>query len=509
VLAGRLSEDPRRRVAMLEAGGEARHPAIHIPAGIVRLIGNPAYDWAHLAEPDPSRAGKVDLWPAGRVLGGSSSINGMLWVRGAAADFDRWAAFGNPGWDHQSLLPLMQSLETSALAGITRGRDGPQHVQPLRSTHSLAPAFIAAAQAAGLPFNPDYNGETQRGVSPPQLSQRGGARWSAADAFLTPARKRPNLTLLTGAHVTRLRLEGRRVTGVEYRRAGQLHTASATETVLSAGSLATPLILMRSGVGPADHLGDHGIEVQAHLPAVGANLTEHPNANMSWDVRTRTYNQETTPLRMALSLARWLLGRRGPATSPYPHAVAFFPSTAGALEDDIQLMFGPFAFSFSPAGVVPYTGPAVTVVAALNHPRTRGRLRLRSPDPEAPPVIDHALLSDPHDRERLIAACRFVRTIFAQEPLASAVLGERLPGPACQSDADWEAHLAATTFLGYHPCGTCAMTPDGVVGPDLRVHGIAGLRIADASIMPSPIAGNTNAATMLIGAKAAALIAER
>jgi choline dehydrogenase len=507
-LAARLSENPRCRVALLEAGGADRDPAIHIPAGIVRLIGNPAVDWAHLAAPDASRDGKVDLWPAGKVLGGSSSINGMLFVRGARADFDGWAAAGNPGWAFDDLLPLFRRMENSPQGGQWRGGLGPLHVGPLRSVHPLAEAFIAACQASGLPYNPDYNGETQEGVSAPQVTQRNGARWSTARAYLGPAASRPNLAILTRAEAECILLEAGRATGVRYRRGDQLHEVhAAREVILSAGSLASPRLLMLSGIGPGDELSHHGISVRHEAPGVGHNLAEHPNANLSWDVRQRTYNMETSGPRMALALARWLFTRRGPATSPYPHGVAFFRSTPAAPLPDIQLMFGPFAFGFSPEGIVPYTKPAVTIVAALNYPKGRGRLRLRSAHPHDKPLIEHQLLGHPEDRARLVAACKQVRAIFAQPEIAQHLVGERLPGPACTSDEDWEAHLRATTFLGYHPIGTCAMGPDGVVDAQLRVRGVGALRVADASIMPSPISGNTNAASIMIGEKAAQLLA--
>ncbi|MFZ4690350.1 MAG: GMC family oxidoreductase, partial [Polymorphobacter sp.] len=274
-----------------------------------------------------------------------------------------------------------------------------------------------------------------------------------------------------------------------------------------AGALASPKLLMLSGIGPGAELARHGIPLLHDAPGVGANLGEHPNANMSWDVDQHTYNMDANGPRMAWALLRWVLTRRGPATSPYPHGVAFFRSSPDVPSPDIQLMFGPFAFAFSPEGVVPYRRPAVTVVAALNYPRARGRLTLRSADPRDRPLIDHQLLGDPHDVERLVKACRFVRTIMAQEPIAAAIRRERLPGPACETDADWEAHLRATTFLGYHPVGTCAMGPAGVVDDRLRVRGVTGLRVADASIIPAPISGNTNAAAIMIGEKAADLVA--
>ena len=506
-LAARLSEDPRRRVLLLEAGGRDRDPAIHIPAGIVRLIGNPRVDWGHLAAPDASRGGTVDLWPAGKVLGGSSSINGMLFVRGAPADFDGWTTARNHGWGYGDVLPYFRRMETSPIGGQWRGSLGPMHVGPLRSLHPLGQAFVAAAVAAGLDDNADYNGATQEGAALPQVTQHKGMRWSAARAYLGMAAGRKNLEIITGADVQRVIISEGRASGVAFRRGGRDEQAMAGEIVLSAGALASPKLLMLSGIGPGEELQRHGIKVEVAAEGVGRNLAEHPNANMSWDVGQHTYNMDATGPRMALALARWLLTRRGPATSPYPHGVAFFRSSPELATPDIQLMFGPFAFAFSPDGVVPYRKPAVTVVAALNYPRARGRLTLRSANPADPPLIDHQLLGDAHDVERLVRACRFVRAIMAQAPIRDALRTERLPGPACHSDEDWAAHLRATTFLGYHPVGTCAMGPDGVVDHQLRVRGLAGLRVADASIIPTPISGNTNAAAMMIGEKAADLIA--
>jgi choline dehydrogenase len=492
-------------VLLLEAGGNDGDPVLTIPAGIVRVIGNPRFDWTRLAEPDPSRGGKVDLWPAGKVLGGSSAINGMLWVRGARQDFNAWAALGSPGWDWASVAPAFRRAE--AWAGPPsqdRGALGPQNVQPLRTTHPLAAGFIAACEAAGLPFNPDYNGATQDGVSPPQASQRRGARASAA-AYLRAARGRANLRVETDAVATRLLFDGRRAAGVAYRQRGAPHEAHAATVWLCAGAIGTPALLMRSGVGPSADLAALGIAPVLDAPQVGANLAEHPNANMSWDVAGRTYNQYGRGWRRAQALAQWALVRRGPATSPYPHAVAFYRSDPALAAPDMQLMFGPFAFAFTEDGVVPHPGAAVTVVAALNRPRARGRVRLRSASPDASPVIEHALLGDPDDVAKLVAAGRFVRAIMARWPRADEIRAERLPGRAVQSDADWVAYLRATTFLGYHPCGTCRMAPDGVVDERLRVRGFEGLRVADASIMPLPISGNTNAAAIMIGERAAEL----
>ncbi|MEH6552279.1 MAG: GMC family oxidoreductase N-terminal domain-containing protein [Pseudomonadales bacterium] len=507
-IAARLAEKEKFTVLLLEAGGTDWNPLVHIPAGVVGLIGNKSYDWAHLAEPDASRGDLVDLWPAGKVLGGSSSINGMLFVRGNSRDYDEWAANGNPGWSYSEVLPYFRKLESTEFGeDSTRGRDGPLHVQPLRTKHCMSEPFERAATEAGLAYNPDYNGETQDGVGSPQVTQRTGLRWSAKRAYLS--KKRKNLTTVTRAEVERIIIEDQRAVGVVYQRGNaKIEVRARREVILSAGALASPKLLMLSGIGPADDLKEHGIDVVVDASGVGANLMDHPNANMSWDVKPRTYNVEVTSWRAPFHALNWLLRRRGPVTSPYPHVVAFFKSSPELESPDIQLMFGPFAFAFSPEGVVPYKRPAVTVVATLNYPKARGRLRLSSAAANAPPVIEHQLLAEEEDIRRLTLAGRFVRKIFESPALGEDVIGERLPGLSTSSDSEWDAYLRTSTFLGYHPCGTCAMGPTGVVDERLRVRGIKGLRVADASIMPSPISGNTNAATIMIGEKAADLIIE-
>jgi choline dehydrogenase len=510
VLANRLSEDANVRVLLLEAGGRDWSPFIHVPAAIVRAIGNPALDWRHLAEPDPSRGGKVDLWPAGKTLGGSSSINGMLFVRGAAADYDRWAAMGHAGWSYAEVLPYFRKLES--MAGATdqwRGTHGPQRVEPLRTLHPLAEPFIAAAQAAGLPFNPDYNGEHQEGVAYPQATQKRGVRYSAARGYLWPTRNRANLRIITNAQAQNLVFEGKRCVGVRFAQDGAVHTVRARrEVIVSSGAMGSPKLLMLSGIGPADHLRTHGIDVVQASAHVGRNLQEHPNANMSFGVTKRTYNVEVNSPRMALHVLNWLFFGRGPATSPYPHAVGFFKSSPQEPVPDIQMMFGPFAFSFTPEGVTPYLKPAVTAVLCKSYPRNRGTLELRSSNANDAPLIKHSLLEHEEDRRDLTAACRFVRRIFASGPIARYVTEERLPGADVQTDAEWDAYLRQTTFLGYHPIGTCRMgsTTDGVVDAQLRVHGVQGLRVVDASVFPHHVSGNTNGPVLMVAERAADFI---
>jgi choline dehydrogenase len=510
VLAKRLSADSRARVLLLEAGGSDRSPIVQIPAGIIHAIGNPRFDWCHLADPDPSRNGTVDLWPAGKTLGGSSSINGMLWVRGAAADFDRWAALGNHGWSHGDIAGYFRRAEQTAFGDpAVRGRDGPMRISPLRTTHPLAAAFMSAAASCGIEVNADYNGLEQDGVSAPQLTQHFGRRWSAARGYLDPVRTRPNLRIETRVTVESLLFEGRRCKGVRARRGdGTTVDYSAAVVVVSAGALGSPTLLLRSGIGPAADLRALGIAVVADRPDVGRNLQEHANSMVSADVNVSTYNVENTGWRAAFHLLRWLLTRRGPVSSPYPHAVAFVRSTSSEAVPDLQMLFGPFAFGFDDRGVVPYDKPAVTLVVNACRPRARGRVRLRSPACDSPPRIEHQLLADAEDLRLQLIGARLARRVLANEAFKPFVIGERLPGPAIQTDAQWVEYLRRTTSLGYHPVGTCRMgvDQDAVVSPELKVYGVDNLRVVDASIMPSLVGANTNAATIMIAEKAADLL---
>jgi len=511
VLANRLSEDGRSRVALLEAGGSDSSLLVRVPAAIVKLIGNRRYDWGFSVEPDPTRHGRSDYWPAGKVLGGSSSINGMLYVRGARSDFDAWAEAGNEGWAFADIAHCFTRLEACAFpAGEGRGREGPQVIDTLRTVHPLAAKFTAAARAAGLPDNPDYNGGTQEGIGPPQLTQKRGRRWSAADGYLRPARGRENLTVLTRAQATGIVFEGRRAVGVRYVRKGREEIARAgAEVILSAGALQSPKLLMLSGIGPAGHLAGHGIAPLIDQAHVGANLMEHPSSQLSFAVDTRTFNQEINSARVALHGLNWLLRRRGPATSPYPHAVGFFRSGGGTNRPDIQLMFGPFGFELTSEGVTPSKKPMVTLVVGLSYARSTGTLALRSPDWREPPRIALDMLSDPRDVADLTAASRLARKIMQQGAIAPHVRGEIAPGDEVASDDEWEDYLRRTTDPTYHPVGTCRMARDaheGVVDPRLRVHGADGLRVVDASVFPAHVSGNTNGAVMMVAERASDFI---
>ncbi|MBK6598963.1 MAG: GMC family oxidoreductase N-terminal domain-containing protein [Proteobacteria bacterium] len=510
VLANRLSADKNVRVLLLEAGGSDRSPYIQIPAALIKAVGNPQFDWCHTAEPDGSRFDKVDLWPAGKTLGGSSSINGMLFVRGARTDFDGWAALGNNGWSYDDVLPHFKSLERSEVGDpAMRGKAGPLHVSRLRTTHPLAAVFMRAAAECGLAHNPDYNGIDQAGASPPQVTQLRGRRMSSARAFLDPVRSRSNLHITTHAQVTKLVLEQGRCVGVEVNSGGRaIRHKVRREVLLAAGTLGSPKILMLSGIGPGRDLQAHGITTLLDSAEVGANLREHANSLVCADVNVPTYNAEMASYRLALHLANWLVFRRGPATSPYPHGVAFVRSRPEEPQLDLQLLFGPFAFGFDERGIVPYAKPAVSLVINACRPNAKGRVRLRSADPAAAPVIEHRMFTDSEDLRRQVAGGRLARQMLQSAAFRPYLLREFLPGNGVETDADWEQAIRRTSFLGYHPIGTCRMGVDdqAVVTPELIVRGVAGLRVVDASIMPTHIAANTNAATMMIAEKAAAMI---
>ena len=502
---------PTETVLLLEAGGRDFSPFIHVPAAIIKAMGNPSLDWMNMAEPDQSRNGKVDLWPAGKVLGGSSSINGMLYVRGQAHDYNRWAENGCAGWAYGDLLPVFKRLEQTLIGDhAVRGRIGPVNVDHLRTTHPLAHVFIEAAKESGIPFNEDYNGVEQLGVAYSQVTQSRGWRYHAARAYLWPGKKPRNLKIMTRAMVTNLTFDGSRCNGVRYLKGTSVKTAKAGASVtISAGTLSTPKILMLSGIGPKEDLKNHGIDVRHNAPGVGQNLQEHPEGMVSIEVNQSTYNTEINSWKIILHAANWLLFGRGPATSPYPHAVAFTKSNPAQNFADLQIQLGPYAFSFDENGVIPHDKPAISAAINIAYPKTRGTVRLKSNDPLASPIITHNLFDNEEDLVKLIKGCRSVRQLLSGPAFAQHRTAELLPGEDVQSDDEWAAFLRKTAFLGYHVVGTCRMgsDSDSVVTPDLKVRGVDGLRVADASIMPDLISGNTNATAMMIGEKAADLIA--
>lgn len=508
VLARRLSEDARVRVLLLEAGGEARHPNVLIPAWSTKLVGNPRWDWRYATQPDRSRGGRADVWPAGKVLGGGSSVNGMVYLRGHSTDYDDWAAAGNAGWSYRDCLPYFVRAERNdQFDGEFHGRTGPQGVSSLRVTHPLNGLFVQSCEAAGLTFNPDCNGADQEGVGPMQATQRGGLRDGTARAYLAPARRRANLDVLTGAIAHCVLFEGSRAVGVQYRRdAGPCTARAAREVLVCAGSLASPKLLMLSGLGPAVSLAAHGITCRVDLPGVGRNLQEHPGVLINYRLTVPTLGRTVhSRWRLALAGLQYGLRRSGPASSPVAHVVGYLKTDASLERPNIQLHFAPFAYHFDTDRVIVARDNRVGVALNVCRPGSRGSLELSSGDPEAPPIIRHELLGSSEDAHQLIAAGRFIRRVFAAPPLASLCDAETEPGNGVESQAQWENFLSASSFPMYHPAGTCRMGPDSqsVVDQDLRVRGVHGLRVIDASIMPTLVAANTNAPVIMIAEKAA------
>jgi choline dehydrogenase len=520
VLANRLSEDPDVRVLLLEAGGRDLSPYIHFPAGFYKL--KPKYNWWYEPEPDPSVNGRVEHWPAGRVLGGSSSINATTWTRGHRADFDLWAASGCEGWDYASVLPYYRRCETFAGgADDFRGGSGPQHVMYTGIKHPLTEAFIQSAQQRGMPYVRDLNGAKQEGVSHQQVSQRRGLRDSTASAYLRPARRRANLTVLTNAVVTRVVIEGGRAIGVEHIAGNQPVICHAErEVIVSGGSIASPKLLLLSGVGPADDLRAHGIGVASDVPGVGRNLQDHVVAGFVYRVNVPTLNTELNLKGFIKHGLEFVLRGGGGVTAAGSSAVGFMKLADDHARPDIEINFRPVAVSkvapkrrssSAPVGfsdIKPMKIAAVQSSVWLCHPAARGTVSLRSADPTDRPVIRHSLLGEPADVKTLVAGCEVLREIFAQDAFRPYVRGELTPGPDVRTEQDLEAFLTKSARHGHHAVGSCAMgdDADSVVDPQLRVRGVEHLRVVDASVMPSLITGHTNAPTVMIAERAADLI---
>lgn len=509
VLASRLSADPGRRVLLLEAGGWDRSPLIRIPAGTYRIPRR--YHWSYAAAPDASRGGKGDTFAAGKVLGGGSSVNMTLWVRGERSDFDGWRDAGCPGWGYDDVLPYFKRSETFAGGESEyRGGSGPVAVRPVPLRLEVIDDFLAAAEEAGHAPNPDYNGERQQGVSRAQVSQRRGWRSSTARAYLAPARKRPNLTIRTSALVTRIAVNRGRATGVEYQHDGQQHFARAAgEVVLSAGAIASPRLLMLSGIGPAGHLREHGIDVCLDSPGVGANLQDHAYGMLTYATTAGTLGEELRPRRALRHAADFAVRGQGALTVAGGVAVVF-SQVAGDHPTEAEIILMPIGLSFEGDHHDIHsvrTAPGVMVYPSYVHPTSRGSIRLSASSPAAPPVISHELVSGA-DMQALIAACQEARGIFRTTVMKARPTTETLPGDTVQTAEQWTEYLRTFAFRPHHPAGTCRMGSDNsaVVDPQLRLHGIDRLRVADASIFPSITSGNTNAPTIMVAERAADLI---
>jgi choline dehydrogenase len=511
VLANRLSADGRYRIALIEAGGSGRHPSFHIPVGYVWNRAHPRGNWLYYTEPEESSGNRKILWPRGKVLGGSSAINGLLYIRGQARDYDEWRDLGNPGWGYADVLPWFRRAEDQAHgADDWHGAGGPLHVCDTEP-HPLSSAYIAATREAGFPVLDDFNRDHHEGVGYFQKTVKNGIRWSTANAYLKPARNRPNLHIFTRAHALKLVFDGTRAAGVLIRHQGADKTLNAArEIILSAGAIGSPALLQHSGIGDAAHIQQFGIAVHKHLPGVGRNLQDHYMVSLTYRVRDNieTFNEASRGWRAVREAWRYVSGRRGLLTQSASHVNAFLPTTLHPQHPDIQFHVMPGTFNFQTGAVD--REPGLTCGVCQLRPESRGTILINSADPIAPPPIRPGYLTAANDRQSVLEGLRHARRIASQPALAPYIATETSPGSAVATDDD-DALLDFARHHGktlYHPTSTCKMgaDADAVVDSNLKVHGIAGLRVVDASIMPTLISGNTNAPTIMIAEKAADLI---
>lgn len=511
VLAARLSEDASVKVCLLEAGGADNSVLIQCPAGLALLAKTGQANWAFETVPQAGLNGRRGYQPRGKVLGGSSSVNAMIYVRGQREDYDAWAAEGNAGWSFEDLLPCFKRAEHNERgADGFHGTSGPLNVMDLRSPNRYGPHFVQAGQQAGFPLNADFNGATQEGVGPYQVTHRNGERCSAAKAYLAPNLSRPNLQVITQAHTTRLLFEGRRAVGVEYRQGGELKQVRAQrEVLLCAGALQSPQILMLSGVGPGAHLQQHGIATLHDLPGVGANLHDHVDVVLGVDAPhlKDLFGLSVVGLWRALgAMNEWRRRRSGPLTTNFAEAGAFIRSSPSVATPDLQLHF--VIGKLVDHGRKTVFGHGYSCHVCLLRPASRGTLKLASADPMAAPLIDPNFFGHPDDMPRMVAGFKLMRHILSQPALAGLGGREMASSAGARSDAEIEAFIRQYADTIYHPVGTCRMGsgPLDVVDAELRVHGLQGLRVVDASMMPSIVSGNTNAPVIAVAEKAADLI---
>lgn len=513
VLAKRLSDNPAHKVCLIEAGPSDNNPLIHMPLGIALLSKSKKYNWQFETEPQKHLNDRRLFWPRGKTLGGSSSINAMVYIRGHKADYDNWAALGNAGWGYDDVLPLFKRSENNERFGSSEfhGAGGPLNVMPLKSTNPLSETFINAGAELGYPINQDFNGAEQEGVGYYQVTQKNGRRWSSAQAHLAPLAERDNLHIITEAHVTKIQLSGKRAIGVAYRKAGSSRDASLNrggEVILSGGAVNSPQLLLLSGIGPEEELRRHEIPVVHALPGVGQNLQDHLDLTLLQNC------SNSKPIGIALSflpraiqgLYDYIVKRDGFLTSNVAESGAFLKSDSLQERPNIQLHFLPLLLLDH--GRTLARGYGYTAHVCDLRPKSRGYIGLKSSDPLADPLIQPNYLEHPDDKKTLIDAFKLTREIFAANAFASDRAAERLPGEHINSDEEILRDIEARAETIYHPVGTCKMGLDdmAVVDPTLAVRGVQGLRVVDASVMPQLVAGNTNAPSIMIAEKAADMI---
>ncbi len=514
-VAARLSESGRYRVLLLEAGRRDRYPWIHIPIGYHKLYTHDTYNWKFESEPVAGLNGRTSYQPRGKMLGGTSSLNGMVYMRGTAADYDGWRQRGCEGWDYASVLPYFRKAENNERgADEFHGTGGPLNVSDHRFKSEIIDSIMAAAVEAGVPRNRDFNGATQEGVGYYQATVGQGQRWSSAKAYLKPARGRKNLVVTPNAHATRILIEDGRAVGVEYRTPRGLETARATaEVIVSGGVYGSPQLLLLSGIGPGAHLQEMGIPVVRDLAPVGANLHDHFNSYVAWrSAKSGTLNDlALSPMRKVAAGIQYALGRNGPLSSISTLAGILARSDPRFDRPDLQLNI--FLWSIESrdrTGIHAHKWPGFTISPVHLRPEGRGKLSLKSPDPLAPPKIEFKFLETGYDIDAMLYGMRLARKIAEQPALRPYIAEEVQPGPKIISDEALIEDLRNRGVSNLHPVGTCRMGtgPDAVVDARLRVHGIRGLRVADASIMPQVVGGNTNAPSIMIGEKCAAMTLE-
>jgi choline dehydrogenase len=507
VLAARLTEDPHSRVLLLEAGGADNAKEIHIPAAFSKLYKTDV-DWNYSTEPEPCLHKRRLYWPRGKMLGGSSSMNAMIYVRGNRLDFDHWAGLGNQGWSFKDVLLYFKKSETQERGESEyHGANGPLHVTDLRCVNPLTRAFLEAAAELGVPSNPDFNGELQDGAGLYQVTQKNGSRHSAADAYLKPTLGRKNLTVVTNAHVSRITLENQRAVGVEYLHGKSTNLARADrEVILAGGSINSPQLLLLSGIGPADEIGHMGIRAMHDLPGVGKNLQDHVMVSVGY-LCTKPVSMTTA--ESIPNLIRYFVLKRGPLVSNVAEAGIFLRTRDGLQVPDLQLLFGPAYYVNH--GLTPRKDHCFGFGPTLITPESRGSISLKSSSPLDPPAIRANYLSTDADMRVIIEGVKFSRRLAQHEPLAKFRGDELHPGASVQTDGEIAEFIRAEAQTLYHPVGTCKMGDDAmaVVDSRLRVRGIERLRVVDASVMPRIIAGNTNAPTIMIAEKAADMIRSR
>ncbi|MEN9408364.1 MAG: hypothetical protein RL216_338 [Pseudomonadota bacterium] len=517
VLADKLTAGGKHRVTVLEAGGTDRRFFVMLPLGYGKLFYDPAVNWLYKTEPDPGLAGARDHWPRGKVLGGSSSINAMVYIRGHKADYEEWQAAGNPGWGWDDVLSAYKAMEDTEAGGDAyRGTGGPLFVSANRKgLHPLVKDYIAACESAGLAANPDFNGAEQEGTGIYQMTIHKARRNSAARAFLRPAMKRPNCRVITNAMVTRVIIENGRATGVEYVQGGQTRTLRAkAEVILSGGAINSPQLLQLSGIGPGALLQSLGLPVLRDNPNVGDHLSDHQGINYTWKMRVPTYNDELRPWWGKLIAGmKYVLAGSGPLSKSINHGGGFFRTSPDLPRPNMQLYMQAFSTLIPREGerplLTPDPFPGMSLGLSNCRPTSRGHIRIASADPFQHPTITANAFSTNHDVQEMLLAVKYLRHLAAQPPLARLIAEELRPGPDITTDEQIIDDFRRRSGTVYHPSCTCRMGPDpatSVIDARLRVHGIAGLRVIDASSFPNLIAGNTNAPSMMVGWKGADLI---